>query len=143
MTIPPPVPGLIVSFAFLWADDADRGIIEGQKDRPCVVLASYDVEHGKRAILAPITHSEPRNPEAVVAVPAALKAGLGLDDAPAWIICDEWNITDWPGFDLRAAPGRPGGTFHYGMLPPGLYDRVRRLAIRLDAVGTSRKTSRL
>ena len=143
MTIPPPVPGLIVSFAFLWADNADRGIIEGQKDRPCVVLASYDIEQGKRAILTPITHSAPRNLDAAVPVPAALKTVLGLDEAPAWIICDEWNISDWPGFDLRAAPGRPIGTFHYGMLPPGLYDTVRRLAIRLNAAGKSRKTLRL
>jgi hypothetical protein len=107
-----------------------------------VVLATFDTQRGKRALLAPITHSEPSRPGAAIAIPAALKVGLGLDDAPAWIICDEWNITDWPGVDLRPVPGRPAGTFHYGMLPSGLYEAARQLARRLDDVGRARKTPR-
>ena len=143
MTVPQPVPGLIVSFSFLWAEEAERGLQEGQKDRPCVVLAAYNSEHGKRAILAPVTHTAPHDPAHAIAVPAALKAMLGLDDAPAWIVCGEWNVTDWPGFDLRPASGRAGGVYHYGMLPRGLYEEVRRLAQRLDDAGKARKTSRL
>jgi len=84
VTVPQPVPGLIVSFSFLWAEEAERGLQEGQKDRPCVVLAAYDSEHGKGASLVPVTHTAPHDPTHAIAVPAALKAMPGLDDAPAW-----------------------------------------------------------
>ena len=117
MTVPQPVPGLIVSFSFLWAEEAERGLQEGQKDRPCVVLAAYDSEHGKRAILVPVTHTAPHDPTHAIAVPAALKAMLGLDDAPAWIVCGEWNVTDWPGFDLRQLQGGQAASTTTGSCP--------------------------
>ena len=106
------------------------------------MLAAFETQRGKRVLLAPITHSEPSRPGAAIPIPAALKVRLGLDNVPAWIICDEWNVSDWPGVDLRPVPGRPAGTFHYGMLPPGLYEAVRQLARRLDDAGKARKTAR-
>lgn len=143
MTIPAPLPGLIVSFSFLWSDEAASGATEGKKDRPCVLIAAYDTEQAKRAILAPITHTQPHNADAAIALPPAIKAAIGLDDGEAWLICGELNITDWPGYDLRPAAGRPAGIFHYGMLPPGLYEDARQLAMRLYSTKQAKATSRL
>jgi hypothetical protein len=58
------------------------------------------------------------------------------------VVCGKWNVTDWPGFDLRPASGRAGGVYHYGILPRRLYEEVRRLAQRLDDAGKAQKTSR-
>ena len=107
-----------------------------------MILAAYETERGKQAILAPITHTPPHNPADAVELTGAIKSSLGLDDAPAWIVCGEWNVTDWPGFDLRHAAARPAGVYHYGMLPRGLYDSARRLAQQLDDGGKARRTSR-
>lgn len=143
MTTPDPVPGLIVGFSFLWSHEAARGLTEGQKDRPCVVIATFDAHPGKRAILAPITHTAPLDPAEAIALPAAIKSRLGLDDSAAWLVCSELNITNWPGFDLRPAAGRPAGTFHYGMLPPGLYEDARQLVTRLHSTKQAKTVSRL
>ncbi len=109
MTLPAPLPGAIVHFSFLWADEAAQGLVEGRKDRPCVILAVLGQDQvARRVVLAPITHRAPHEPEAAIALPASLKPVLGLDDAPAWIVAAEINVSDWPGFDLRTVPGKPG-----------------------------------
>ena len=142
MTLPAPVPGAIVHFSFLWADEAAQGLVEGRKDRPCVILAVLGQDQvARRVVLAPITHRAPRDPEAAIALPTSLKPVLGLDDAPAWIIAAEINVSDWPGFDLRTVPGKPGAYYH-GRLPPGLYAALRNLAQRLDDAGKLRRISR-
>lgn len=143
MTTPDPVPGLIVGFSFLWSHEAALGLTEGRKDRPCVVIATFDATQGKRAILAPITHTAPRDPAEAIALPAAIKSRIGLDDGDAWLVCSELNITNWPGFDLRPAAGRPAGVFHYGMLPPGLFTDAQQLALRLYSTKQAKTTSRL
>ncbi len=74
MTTPDPVPGLIVGFSFLWSHDADIDLIEGQNDRPCVVIATFDATQGKRVILAPITHTVPHDPDEAIPLPGAIKA---------------------------------------------------------------------
>ncbi len=142
MIVPPPLPGAIVHFSFLWADEAARGLVDGRKDRPCVILAVFGQEpDAKRVVLAPITHRAPSDPEAAIALPANLKPLLGLDDAPAWIVVTEINVSDWPGFDLRPVPGKPGAYYH-GRLPAGLYAAVRERAQRLDDAGKLRRVSR-
>jgi hypothetical protein len=95
----------------------------------------------RRVVLAPVTHRAPHEPEAAIALPASLKPVLGLDDAPAWIVAAEINVSDWPGFDLRTVPGKPGAYYH-GRLPPGLYAALRNLAQRLDDAGKLRRISR-
>ena len=56
-------------------------------------------------------------------MPQAVKAHLGLDDAPSWIVTDEVKTFDWPGFDLVTIPGRPG-VFAYGKLPAKLFTHL-------------------
>lgn len=138
MTIPAPVRGAIAHFSYLWADEAEQGTTEGRKDRPCVILA---VLESNRVLLAPITHSSPADPEAVLAIPPSLKAALGLDDAPAWIIATELNVSDWPGFDLRPVPGR-AGVYYHAKMPPGLFAALQQRFSTIRRAGKLRIVSR-
>jgi hypothetical protein len=54
-----------------------------------------------------------------------LKAHLGLDDLPSWVVVTETNDFLWPGPDLRPVPGAKPGRFDYGMLPPRFFAHVR------------------
>jgi hypothetical protein len=45
----------------------------------------------------------------------------------------------WPGHDLRPLPGAAAGTYHYGVLPPGLFRRAR---LRCLTAQRRRTTSR-
>lgn len=128
MTFPDPEPGLVVSYSFLWSEEATAGHVEGRKQRPCaIVLAAAPdarLPDGRRVIVVPITHTRPVDADAAVELPQAVRRHLGLDDAPSWVVVDELNVFLWPGFDLRHLPGKPGH-YTYGYLPPRFFDRLR------------------
>ena len=42
MAIPTPEPGLVISYAYLWDHEAQRGQEEGRKDRPCVIALAFE-----------------------------------------------------------------------------------------------------
>ncbi len=72
-------------------------------------MAARQVIEGREVVtVVPITHSPPIDASDAVEIPAALKAHLGLDDVPSWIVVTETNDFLWPGPDLRPLPGRPG-----------------------------------
>jgi hypothetical protein len=127
MTLPLPQPGLVIRYAYLWRDEASRGRSEGSKDRPCVVVVSVRHRGGDIVVtVAPVTHSPPSPSSGAVEIPAATKRRLGLDELPSWIVTQDLNELVWPRPDLRPIPGRPPGTFAYGLLPAGLYHAVRQ-----------------
>ena len=103
MSLEPKV-GWLLSYSYLWADDHGRGAEEGVKTRPCALVAATRRD-GDRivAIVVPVTHSPPADPETAIEIPAVTKARLGLDALRSWIICTEANVFVWPGPDLRAA----------------------------------------
>jgi hypothetical protein len=90
-----------------------------------------------------VTHSPPTDPADAIEIPPALKAHLGLDDLPSWIVVTETNDFLWPGPDLRPVPGLRPGRFDYGMLPPRFFAHVRdkilqaHLRRKLTRVGRS------
>jgi hypothetical protein len=130
MPLPEPRPGLVIRYAYLWRNEAERGREEGSKDRPCVVVLSVRDREGDRVVtVAPITHSPPRPDSGAVAIPPATKQRLGLDDLPAWIVTDDLNEFVWPGPDIRPIPRKPPGTYAYGLIPAGLYNAVRQRII--------------
>jgi len=52
-----------------------------------------------------------------------VKRHLGLDHDRFWVVLDEINEFEWPGFDLR--PIQPlRDRFGYGFLPPRLFDEL-------------------
>jgi mRNA-degrading endonuclease toxin of MazEF toxin-antitoxin module len=125
--LPDPEPGLVIRYAYLWRDEADRGQEEGVKDRPCaVVLATRRRgEEGLTVVVAPITHSPPRGHGEALEIPSAVKARLGLDDERSWIVTDELNSFLWPGPDLRLVEEGDSG-YAFGYLPERLAEELIR-----------------
>ncbi|MGO9134220.1 MAG: hypothetical protein ACLP8A_09270 [Methylovirgula sp.] len=127
MPLPKPVPGLVIRYSYLWHREYLEGREDGQKDRPCAIIAAIqtDDQGNTRVLVLPITHRPPDNPSLAVEIPAKVKQRLQLDDARSWIMLSEWNEFIWPGPDLRRLPGTDASTVAYGILPPGLFASIR------------------
>lgn len=125
MTLPDPVPGLVIRYGFLWSHESARGQVEGTKDRPCAIIVAAKREpHGAvKVTLAPITHTPPTDHDTCLALSAATCKVLGLDGHKQWLRFDELNTFDWPGFDLRAIPA--SNSYAYGMLPKAEFDKLK------------------
>ncbi len=141
MPVPKPVPGLIIRYSYLWRREYLEGRDDGQKDRPCAIIAALRrSENGEtRALVLPITHSPPERAEFAVEIPPQVKRRLGLDSARSWVILSEWNEFVWPGPDLRGLPGASDLSVAYGMLPPSLFADIRdRFLAAVGARGVPR-----
>ncbi len=126
MSFPTPEPGLVISYSYLWAREHAKGAEEGRKTRPCAIVAARQVIEGHEVVtVVPVTHSPPADPRDAIEIPAALKAHLGLDDMPSWIVVTETNDFLWPGPDLRPVTGSRPRRFDYGILPPRFFTHVR------------------
>lgn len=126
MSLPSPVPGLVICYSYLWAREHGQGAEEGRKDRPCAIVAARQVIEGREVVtVVPVTHTPPADPADAIEIPPALKAHLGLDDMPSWIVLTETNDCLWPGPDLRPIPGVQPSRFHFGMLPPRFFVHLR------------------
>lgn len=142
MALPEPVPGLVVGYAYLWRDEALRGLEEGLKDRPCVIVLAVESQNGQTVVtVAPVTHSQPAHPESAVEIPLATKQRLGLDSQRSWIIAADLNRFVWPGVDLRPIK-RGAATYAYGQLPDALYRRLRDKVLALARAGRVSATRR-
>lgn len=136
MALPKPEIGLVIRLAYLWSHDYYEGRSEASKDRPCVIVSCTNEG---RVFVFPITHSSPREADTAIELPPRVKAHLGLDEAPSWIIIDECNSFDWPGYDMRPmALGR----FDYGHLPPRLFDRIRQAVAKKIQINSLKITPR-
>jgi hypothetical protein len=65
MAHPEPEVGLVISYSYLWSDEAAAGHVEGRKARPCAIVMAvrHDEEQPPRVAVIPITHSQHSNPE--------------------------------------------------------------------------------
>ena len=146
MPLPAPEVGLVIRYSYLWRSEAERGLEEGQKDRPCaVVLAHRRQDSGEiLVVVAPITHRQPSGDPRALEIPAATKKRLGLDAERSWIVTNDVNSFSWPGPDLRSIDAsKPERGFVYGFLPNALArELVRRIKVRMRAgeVGAVRRT---
>lgn len=126
MSLPPPEPGLVIRYSYLWAREHDDGREEGIKDRLCAVVVAATNEAGKtRVTVLPVTHSSPVDLAAAVEIPYETKIRLGLDSERSWIVLEEGNEFFWPRPDLRPIPGANLETAIYGFLPPRFFNTVR------------------
>jgi hypothetical protein len=142
VSLPEPAPGLVISFAYLWRREHAAGREEGAKDRPCAVVLVATGPGNERVVsVAPVTHRAPEDPALGIEIPQSVKRHLGLDGQRSWIICDEVNQFAWPGYDLRPRPGTRD-QYHYGFLPPRLYEQVVRRIAELKRAGRSVATLR-
>ncbi len=142
MIFPPPLPGQVIRYSFLWSHEASSGATEGRKDRPCAIVIAVprDAHGDTRVAVVPITHTKPRAPDTAIELPASVKSALGLDPEPSWICLDELNAFSWPGFDLRAVPGTDNVA--YGVLPKELFERVRQGVLALHRARHNRLANR-
>ncbi len=112
---PVPIPGLVIRYSYLWKREADKGNVEGQKHRPCVVVLCVEEVDGEKVVtVAPITHTPPDNPAQSIELTSATRRRLGLDDEKNWIMATELNSFYWPGPDLVSTRA---GQYAYGELP--------------------------
>lgn len=126
MSVPRPLPGLVIHYSYLWNSQARSGLTEGTKDRPCVIIAVGSEPSGDyRVSVLPITHATPQHAGDGVALPLPTKQRLGLDDQDSWVVVTELNRFSWPGFDLRSIPNRPAWDCVYGFLPPKLFHQIK------------------
>ena len=96
--MPEPVPGSVIHYSYLWAEEYGRGQEEGRKDRPCaIILVTADAQGDRSVTVLPITHAQPPDPALAVEIPAATKQRLGLDDERSWACLTEANRFIWPG----------------------------------------------
>ena len=140
MSLPTPHPGLVVSYAYLWADESTRGRDSGVKDRPCAIVVARRVAEDRTIVtVVPVTHAPPRDMKSALELPSALKAHLGLDAARSWVVLSEYNEFLWPGPDLRPVAG---GGFAYGVLPPGFFRQLRDRLLTLAEERALRRVPR-
>jgi hypothetical protein len=141
---PEPRVGLVICYSYLWTEEAERGLKEGRKDRPCAVVVALQpasTKSGKRVAVVPLTHTPPHDLRAAIEVPTKVKEYLGLDGERSWIVLDELNVFTWPGFDLRSIR-RGENRIDYGMLPPALFDKIIAMLVPLLGTGGVTRVSR-
>ena len=140
MNLPTPRPGLVLHYNYLWRHQAQEHRDHGPYSRPCAIVIAVTREDGRtQVVLAPITHMAPRDSTHGVEVPPAVKSYLGLDDRRSWAITNDLNLCEWPSPDIEPIPaGSKAGQFEYGMLPPKLYDRIRRQILAYPVSPTPR-----
>jgi mRNA-degrading endonuclease toxin of MazEF toxin-antitoxin module len=117
--------GVVLSYWFLWRAEFEAGEESGRKARPSVVVLA--VERGPRVTriaVAPITHTPPHRDRFALELSPAVKAHLSLDAQRSWVICDELNEFNWPGFDLAS---KATSSLQIGRLPYGVMRQIRTL----------------
>ncbi|MDO8353665.1 MAG: type II toxin-antitoxin system PemK/MazF family toxin [Aestuariivirga sp.] len=123
---PEPLAGQVISYAYLWHSEHQRGQEEGLKDRPCAIILVITNENGNEIVtVLPITHTPPSNPDLAVEIPPATKRRLGLDDERSWVVLTEANRFTWPGPDLRPTRRGEAASVLYGELPGSLLVKIR------------------
>jgi hypothetical protein len=128
--LPEPKPGLVIRYDDLWNREAAAGRDQG-KERPACLVAATDATASPRfVVILPITHTQPDRNTVGVEIPAKVRAALGLDNAPCWVIVSEHNVDEWPNAGLAPLPGRQG-VFSYGFIPPGLFAQVKARFLEL------------
>jgi hypothetical protein len=119
MALPDPECGLVISYAYLWRHESERGIEEGRKDRPCAIVLSVSRagEAFPTVTVAPITHAPPGDPRVAIEIPAPIKRHLG------------W-MTPVPGSCSTNSTSSDGRGLICGQSPAGLASTPKRRPAR-------------
>jgi hypothetical protein len=143
MTLPTPIPGLVIRYSYLWHREYRQGREEGQKNRPCAIVAVVRAEAmgDRRVLVLPVTHSAPSIAEFGVEIPARVKERLGLGAEQSWVILSEWNEFIWPGPDLRPVHGVESSVV-FGVLPPSFFAVIRDRFLGLAEAGRAKRIER-
>jgi hypothetical protein len=122
MRLPAAEPGLVFRYDFHWSREARKGR-STSKDRPACLVATIDDEADPLfVVIFPITHAAPSADVVAVELPPKVRAALGLDKEPCWVIVSEYNVDEWP----PAGMNRAGQGFAYGFLPDALFGVIKK-----------------
>ena len=123
--LPKPRVGQVIRHSFLFSSG-------DEKDRPGVIVVAVDPLGNEEYHVAvmPITHSFSRDPRMAVEILQRLKSHLGLDDDRSWVVINEVNAFQWPGYDLRRIQG---GGWEYGQMPPRFMEEIVGRVKELEA----------
>ena len=143
MAYPEPEVGLVISYSYLWDDEASAGHVEGRKPRPCAIVMTVRHAEERPPVVAvvPITHSPHPDPETAIEIPPPVSAHLGLDNNTSWVVLEDVNVFTWPGYDLRQIPEQPG-RYDYGLLPPRFFEMIVERFTKLRQAGRISETTR-
>jgi hypothetical protein len=134
--------GQIIRYEYLWSDEADRGLEEGAKWRPCALILVIGGDDDEvEVVVAPITH-RPASDAVTVPIPAKTRRRIGLDDAAQWIVVSDLNRFRWPGPDLRPVSGGGDDSVVMGLLPAALLGEVKSALIELLKSGRTQVVAR-
>ncbi len=119
MAYPEPEVGLVISYSYLWSDEAPDGHVEGHKARPCAIVMAVQQDDGEPPLVA---------------------KHLGFDTDRCWVVLDDVNVFSWPGYDLRQVPEQEG-RYEYGLLPPRFFETIVQRFTELRQAETFAVTS--
>ena len=119
---------MVIRYSFLWGHEADKGNLEGVKDRPVMVVILVNNE--QEVVVAPLTTKPPRDNSLGFEVPATVRKHLGLGNDRCWISVDTVNQFVWPGPDVRIILHSNQKTIPYGIIPQYLLDAVKAKIIQ-------------
>lgn len=125
MSVPNPVPGLVIGYEFLFRTDKEKGRENAAKPHPCaIIIVNKEIDERTRVTVLAISHLPPRKSDEKFYLPLSPQecADAGLDAMPQWINIQDANSFDWPGFDL--AKTAPDGSYTYGKLRKATFKRV-------------------
>ena len=128
VNLPKPEKGLVINYYYLWRDESNQGQEEGAKPRPCVISKLEKRDNRTIVFVFPITHIPQVKENRAIEIPPQTKDSLGLSGKPSWIITNECNYFEWPGFDLCTIHGTTPKKYVYGNLPPKIVNQIREAA---------------
>jgi hypothetical protein len=124
--LPDPIPGLVIRYSYLWQAEFLSGREDGEKVRPCAIVAAVrKTPAGLTVLVLPITHSPPRSKALAMELAPDTKSRLGLDGERSWVVFSEANRFRWPGPDLRPSRNGDMATVAFGELPASFFLRLR------------------
>ena len=140
MALPTPEAGLLIQYEYLWRWEALENRETATKARPAViVLVAGD---GPDVVVVPVTTQPPADDRETVEIPGKVAAHLGLDASRASrVVVDELNMFRWPN-DLAPIPGQEAGSYHYGFVPPRLFQRIKQAVLKNQRSRTLRSVKR-
>ena len=110
--------GTVIRYDYLWRDEAQAGRLDGNKDRPCIVMSKSKTSDGVyKLAVCPITHSPSRQGEKSVEIPYQEAQRLNLDQDRMWVKTQEVNTFEWKeGHTPYGVSQTPQGEWEYGRI---------------------------
>jgi len=130
----------MIHYEYLWRWEALENRDTASKARPAaIVLVAGD---GPDVLVVPVTSQPPADDRETVEIPPQVAANLGLDTSrSSRVVVDEINMFRWPN-NLAPVPGQGPGSYHYGVVPPRLFQRIKQAVLKNRRTGTLRSVKR-